>query len=292
MKIPSNKIKDIRRYMNGVLKDIYPDKEIDSFLEILLFSYANIDRNTFYSTPDKTVTESVLLKINNAIKSLKKGMPVQYIVGYTEFLDISLNVNPAVLIPRPETEELTLLALKHLSQFSHNEKPVVLDAGTGSGAIALSIKKKWPQAEVFAFDNAFEALKMASDNAAKNKLCVHFFNTDFNDFYPPENMPPLDLIISNPPYVRLSEKAVMKSNVLNYEPHSALFVNDDDPLYFYKLLIQIANKHLKSNGFLCCEINEALGKEMHQLFAEEPYKDFAILKDIHDKDRFVKAVKN
>jgi len=290
MKIPSNKIKDIKRYMQSVLGDIYPDKEITVFAEILLEAYAGIKRSVFYAEPDKTVNESVLLKINTGIKQLKNFTPIQYIVGYTHFCGTKINVNPSVLIPRPETEELVSHVVNYLNTQDKSRVINILDAGTGSGAIAIAIKKECPYATIYAFDISDEALEKAKENAANHKLSLTFFKADMFDGAFFTELPLFDVIVSNPPYVRQSEKLRMQSNVLDYEPKLALFVNDENPLIYYEALAKLASKLLKPSGVLFCEINEALGKNTKQLFLSSGFENAKIIMDINEKDRFVCAL--
>ncbi|MDD3877684.1 MAG: peptide chain release factor N(5)-glutamine methyltransferase [Bacteroidales bacterium] len=289
MKIPSNKVKDIKLYMYAVLEHLYSSEEISVFAEILLEKYADISRANLYLYPNKTVSESVLLKINNGIKSLKKQKPIQYIIGETVFMNLTIKVNPSVLIPRHETEELVMAVIKYLDSCPVGYCPSIIDAGTGSGAIALSIKKQIPKSEVFAFDNSEDALNTARLNALENGLAVDFFADDILNFNSLRKLTKFDVLISNPPYVRLSEKELMKENVVGYEPFSALFVSDDNPLIYYESLSIIGKQLLKQKGMFFCEINEAFGRETEAVLVRNGYKNVEIIKDISGKDRFVKG---
>ena len=236
--------------------------------------------------PDKTVSESVLLKLHFALKDLKNFRPVQHITGQTEFMELVLNVNEKVLIPRPETEELVGWVLETVSI---NEQHHILDIGTGSGCIALALAKNLPKAKITAIDIDQDALNIARKNALKNKFYVKYGTADLLNEQTWQDLETFDLIISNPPYVRESEKAWMGKNVMEYEPAHALFVDDRNPLIFYKSLLELSKNHLNAGGWLFCEINEALGKEVVQLFEYGGLTQLEIRKDIHGKDRMVRG---
>ncbi len=290
MRIPSNKISDIRRFMQRELEGLYDRHAIDILATVVLEVFAGMDKATIYSSGDKAVTESVLLKINNAIKRLKNEEPIEYITGYAEFYGLRFKVTPDVLIPRPETEEL----VKHVfNLFRYNPCTVnILDACTGSGCIAVTLKKVLPRAQMYAFDSSHKAIEIAALNAASNETVVSFFMDDLLNYTGSTPLPLLDALVCNPPYVKASEKDLMKRNVLDYEPHSALFVPDNNPLVFYKALAELGKNYLRKGALLVSEINESLGSETVQLFAGNGYKDVALIKDMNNKDRFVKAVKS
>ncbi len=289
MKIPSNKVKDIRRYMRANLAAVYEERSIDIFAGIILETYAGIRKDEMYLYPEKTVSESVLLKINTAIKLLKKEMPVEYITGIAYFFGLKFKVSKKVLIPRPETEELVQWVINNKGDAVKDIK--ILDAATGSGSIAIALKKNIPNAEVFAFDISKDALEIAILNAVENSTPVHFFVDDLINFTNYSQVPEIDILVCNPPYIRSSEKKLMQKNVLDYEPHQALFVEDDNPLLNYKGLAVLGQKLLKDKGILICEINEALGSETAKVFEGTGYNDVTVIKDINEKDRFVSCVK-
>lgn len=276
--------------MKMVLGDIYDDRSIANFAEIILETYAGFTKNEIYAQPEKTVSESVLLKINSAIKLLKTEMPIEYITGFVHFYGLKLKVNQNVLIPRPETEELVDLILKNEHQ--NNQDLKIMDAATGSGSIAIALKANLPVAEVFAFDIRNEALDIAKVNAAENNVNVQFFVDDLLNYSYKQTLPELDILVSNPPYVKDSEKALMHKNVLDFEPHIALFVEDENPLIFYSALAALGHKILKNKGLLYCEINEALGGETAKVFESYNYTDVRVIKDLNGKDRFVRCIKN
>jgi release factor glutamine methyltransferase len=236
---------------------------------------------------DTALDSSQSAFVEESVKRLKKYEPVQYITGETDFLDLKLKVTPATLIPRPETEELVMWVAEHLNSSGMH----VLDIGTGSGCIALGIKSRNPEVIAEAWDVSDEALKTAKENAETNNLDVKFEKVDILNFEPDEKYTGrYDVIVSNPPYVRESEKELMEKNVLDYEPHLALFVDDSDPLLFYRVIAVIAKKLLKKGGMIFFEINEAFGDETKKLLENYGYSSVEVKKDINGKDRMVKAV--
>lgn len=262
---------------------MYEEKEIHSIFKIILmdvFHYTNID---IHLRKHENLEESFVNKFREIIFTLKKGCPVQYIIGSTDFADMRFGLNPSTLIPRPETEELVY-------QIARSSPPTssILDIGTGSGCIAVSLAKLLPQAKVSAIDISREALLQATENAENNRANVLFMERDILNFeqYAWDTY---DIIVSNPPYVRESEKSRMHRKVLDFEPGQALFVPDEDPLLFYKQICLFGQQYLRPGGMLYFEINEALGKETSELLAECGYVDIAIGKDLFDKERFSQA---
>jgi len=236
--------------------------------------------------PGWRLSESEMLKLHWAVKDLKNNRPVQYILGKVHFLDLELKVSQEVLIPRPETEELVDWILTRET----GEQLTLLDAGTGSGCIALTVKKHRPNADVLAYDKSTSALEVAGENARINGLEVDFFEADMcNDTLPIEKQ--LDVIVSNPPYVMLSEQALMQANVLENEPHVALFVDDDTPLVFYEGILKQAAMYLKAGGRIYFEINEQLGEEMLNLLGQHGFIKTELKHDLRGKLRFVTGIK-
>ncbi len=225
--------------------------------------------------------------IQNAAKRVASGEPVQYIFGFTEFCGHKIRVSQGVLIPRPETEEMTLRIIKENPGF----KGSITDLGTGSGCIAVSLSLAFPDASVFAIDNSDKALEIAEENALSNRANVHLIKADILT-HPAELFSMSNIIVSNPPYVRESEKSLMQKNVLDYEPHEALFVPDDDPLLYYNRIAEIAAERLFDGGLIYLEINEALADENYKLFAGYQFSDIIIIEDIRGKKRILKAKKN
>ena len=232
--------------------------------------------------------ESVLVenqqKIDEIFNRLQDNEPIQYITQQANFFGYNFKVSPATLIPRPETEELVDWVLTEMKK-QPQKNWRVLDIGTGTGCIPITIKKEFPFAKVFAIDISVDALKIAQENAINLKADVTFIQ---QDILQTENLNAYDIIISNPPYVRNLEKAEINENVLQHEPHLALFVDDNDPLIFYRKITQLAHKSLNENGMLFFEINQYLGSEMQQMVSEY-FKSIELKKDFIQNDRMMKA---
>ena len=278
------KISDLKSIFKKTLSELYPSEEIQSFFNILSEKYLNLSRIEIALNRDRRLTETEAEKFQKAILRLQNHEPIQYIIGETEFYGLPFKVNTHTLIPRPETEELVEWIL---SEFPPSGARGILDIGTGSGCIAISLAKNLPNAKISALDISEEALKIAEANAKLNKVEVNFFQTDI---LAAETLPKqYDVIVSNPPYVRELEKKQMQQNVLKYEPHSALYVKDEDPLLFYRAISRLAKNHLNPGGKLFFEINEYLAYEMTELLKAEGFKNIEIKKDIYGKDRMLKC---
>ena len=265
---------------------MYGTGEVGVFLEMLFEAFLGWDKVRLLTSKETTVDQSDLLRFHWALEDLKKHRPIQHIIGHTDFCDCRIAVSPDVLIPRPETEELVTWLTDNftfqLSTFTF------LDLCTGSGCIAIALKKAFPQAEVTAVDVSEKALAMAKENAQNNGVEVRFvegnvLSTDFNF-----QLSTFNLIVSNPPYVRDSERSQMQRNVLDYDPALALFVPDDDPLRFYRAIAAIAKEHLTQDGLLVVEINEALAEETAALL-----RSYGFLPEVHTdfrgKPRWISA---
>ncbi len=289
MKVSSNKIGDIRSYYAQQLFKFYNERETETFIFMLLEDFAGIKKSEIIINPELTINESELLNIHFAVRDLKNYKPIQYILGKSEFYGLPMLVNSNVLIPRPETEELVdwVVGEKNKKQDSR-----VIDIGTGSGCIAIALKNKFPDMYVQAIDISLEALNLAEKNAKMNQTDIFFSNVNILKKDDWKNLGQYDIIISNPPYVRLAEKNRMKKNVLNYEPGRALFVDDKDPLVFYRAITEFAKSNLKRGGSLYCEINQYLGEETVKLFEETGFKDVQLRLDFKGNPRFIKAVEN
>ena len=287
MKISSNKLKDIIDFAYQELESLYEKNEIRSMIYSIIEHFTGYDLMKILTYKDELkVSESELLKINFAIKDLKKEKPLQQILGYCDFLDVRIEVNQHVLIPRVETEEIVQRVIKE-NKGRKNLK--IADICCGSGCIAIALKKAFPDANIYAYDISEEALKKSKENAEKNKEKINFFKE--NILKSKEKNQEFNIIVSNPPYVRESEKGLIKNNVLLYEPHLALFVSDEDPLIFYKKILDFSNRNLAKNGKIYMEINENLGKETELLFKNFNYQT-SIIKDIRGKDRLLFAKKD
>ncbi len=290
MRIPTNKVGDILNFFRNELTLKYEREEIDILAGYCFEEFNKITKKDLLLDPDKKVSESDLLKYNFAVKDLKRGRPIQYILGKAWFMGHEFEVNESVLIPRPETEELTELVIHELMM--HDETVSVIDIGTGSGCIPISIKKKKPRTHVYALDVSQEALLVATVNAQKLDADVKFMNVDFLDRTKWERMPLCSIIVSNPPYVKESESASIADRVKDHEPHAALFVPDEDALIFYKAIGEFAMMKLKPGGKVMVEINEALGIETCIVFQRAGLSDVQLKQDMQGKDRFVSARKN
>jgi len=287
MRIPSNKIKDVVAFFKQELHDLYDENEIKSFIYIVMEAYTGLNPVQLLINDDQLLNESVLLKIKFAINDLEIYKPVQYILGKTWFYGLELKLSPEVLIPRPETEELVKWVIddyKNLpAMFS------ILDIGTGSGCISISLKKYLPQSEITGIDISKNALSMAVTNAKLNNVEVKFLLLDIFDRDKWQNLPEIDIIVSNPPYVCNSEKEEMCANVLDYEPHLALFVSNEDPLVFYNAIADFALLKLKNKGCLYIEFNENMALQTKSLLEVKGFIHCEIRKDMQGKDRMLKA---
>lgn len=280
MRIASNRICDIERFAYSELQQAYSTDEIRNLLRIMFEEYLGWDLTTWLLSKQKTINQSDLLKINFAIKDLKRHRPIQYITGKADFCGMTLTVNENVLIPRPETEGIVELAKDKCRSPKR-----ILDLCTGSGCIAIALAKAFPQAEITAVDISAKALEVARQNAWNQAVNINLIQADIlNDNL--DNLPQSDLVVSNPPYVREQEKAEMQPNVLDYEPHIALFVPNNDPLLFYRRIAEIAVKHLVPNGLLIVEINENLGEETAGLLRAKGFET-SLHNDFNGKTRFV-----
>ena len=285
MHIPSNKVRDIERYCFLELAPLYPEGEIRQMIYMLFEAYLGWDKVQYLVHRGETINQSDLLKFHWAVEALKHQKPIQQVIGYTEFCDCHIEINEDVLIPRPETEEI----VHHLLQ-SKIHPTTILDICTGSGCIAIALAKNLPNAKVSAIDVSERALATAQRNITHNQVNINLHQLDVLDasFQHWNPTATYDLIISNPPYVKESERANMQLNVLNYEPDLALFVSDNDPLIFYRNIAQFAQAHLTPHGQLVFEINEALGHETCEMLQSLQFNT-TLKQDFRDKDRMVIA---
>lgn len=280
-------IKDIRFYLAKELDEIYQVQEISALSNIIIKTVTGVARLHQLQNSEQVVTSEQTEKIIEICNELKKGRPVQYILGETEFYDCIIKLNNATLIPRPETEELVHLIINENKGFQGE----IIDFGTGSGCIAIALAANIPRSIINGIDISEEALTIARDNAHLNKVNVRFITGDiFNFNY--TTIGRAGIIVSNPPYVRNSEKLLMSKNVLGFEPHLALFVDDSEPLVYYKAILNIAEKILIPGGRLYFEINEAMGSEMVKLLSSFEYSDIHLIADINSRDRIIKGTKH
>jgi release factor glutamine methyltransferase len=267
------------------LKHLYGTEEAKSIFNLSASTILKVPYNELITKKDSEITDQDSKIILALLDKLKTGAPVQHVLGETVFYGLPIKVNSSVLIPRPETEELVEWVIEKVK--SH--KKLLLDIGTGSGCIPIALKKNMPDLEVSAIDISSEAIKVAEQNAGINKTDIKFIEADILNYKSDEEY---DIIVSNPPYIRELEKADMHKNVLDFEPHNALFVSDENPLIFYKAIADFAITHLKPNGFLFFEINEYLWSETIDLLLERRFKNIELKKDMQGKDRMIMARTN
>lgn len=291
-------LKQYKTHFFDSLKNIQDEQEIESFFFILTEYLHNLKRVDLALNPNFELSDAEVEKWNIILADLQQEKPIQYITGEAWFYGLQFEVNENTLIPRPETEELVEWILN--SSITHHPSPItILDIGTGSGCIPISLKANLPQANVSAIDVSVKALEVAKRNATSNKVEINFIQTNILEVEDLSQLPspiidypsPYNIIVSNPPYVRNLEKQEIKKNVLDYEPHLALFVEDTDALLFYKKIAQLALKNLTTNGLLFFEINQYLGKETVELLESLGFKNIELKKDIYGNDRMVKSKK-
>ena len=290
------KLKDIQGIFHKELDAIYGKEEVFSFFFICLESFYNISRLQLATDPELSITKEEQEPIFDALERLKQQQPIQYIIGKARFYGELFKVDSNTLIPRSETEEMVDSIIKETVReigLGNLKAPIyILDIGTGSGCIAVTLAKQLPEAEVFALDVSKGALKVAQENAKLNEVKVNFIEADILDTKNIENQPKFDVIVSNPPYVRELEKKQMRANVLENEPHLALFVEDDNPLIFYKAITEFAEHNLKPEGVLYFEINEYLASETLALVDSYSFNEVEVRKDMFGKYRILKAIKS
>ena len=298
-----------KRYFTEVLATTFSQREAEQLMRILLEDLFGIDLKRQLLDPDLRIDEIQHYRLDEAVKRLLAGEPVQYVTGMARFCDLILKVSPAVLIPRPETEELVQ---KICASFPNNDvslpchssggrcegeesmgggsKPIrIWDIGTGSGCIAIALAKHFVNAEVIAFDVSEEALQIAKENAENNGVQITFIQDDVLNPHSDYFNQPVDLVVSNPPYVCDSERAAMEANVLDWEPEKALFVPDDDPLRFYRQILALAKTQLNPDGQVWFEINERMGEEMLSLCQEMGFSNAEVLEDFAGRLRFCRV---
>ncbi len=280
-------IRQIRLRIQEELRDLYPEAEISALTNLILKTiFKDLKLHQIHEGTIEITSENYTA-ISQIVFELKKGKPIQYIIGHTIFYNCTIEVNSATLIPRQETEELVDLIIRENPDF----RGTITDIGTGSGCIAIALAANLPGASVTATDISAEALETARRNALINRVNITFLEDDILEKADKQGIS-ADIIVSNPPYIRHSEKKYMHRNVLEYEPAGALFVDDSDPLKYYRAILTRAEKWLASQGKIYFEINEALGCEMSELMNLSGYSEIIVMKDLNGKDRIVKGRKN
>ena len=282
----SNRVADIAALFHKELDGLYGRGEAGTQFEMLCEEFLGWDRVRLMTSREQTVDQSDLLRFHWALEDLKRHRPIQHIIGHTAFCGCRIGVNPDVLIPRPETEEMVRWCI---AQFADVDAPAAaLDLCTGSGCIAIALKRAWPQTRVEAVDVSAAALATAQRNAEANGTEVRFLQANLLDMALPFRAASFRLVVSNPPYVMEGERALMHRNVLDYEPPQALFVPDDDPLRFYRAVADTARRCLAADGLLVVEINEALAGETCSLLHGYGFRS-AVHDDFRGKPRYVSA---
>lgn len=280
------KLSSLRKAFFDSLSGWYPEEEIGSFFYLLLEEYLQLSRMDFALNPEKETPSEYFGKFEEAIIRLRNHEPIQYVIGHEMFFDLKFFVSPATLIPRPETEDLVRLVLNEAKEIK-KDRISILDIGTGTGCIAISIAKNLKNAEVDAMDVSESALEIAEKNAKYNEVKINFIEDDVLSV--DELFKKYDFIISNPPYVRESEKERMEKNVLLHEPETALFVKDEDPLVFYRKITSLAKLYLLQQGKLFFEINEYLGEELVEMIESFGFSKVKLIEDLYGKNRFIEA---
>ncbi|KFF02387.1 peptide chain release factor N(5)-glutamine methyltransferase [Flavobacterium reichenbachii] len=279
------KIKQYRTQFIQELAPFYDAYEAESFFYLILEDKFRLRQIDLALNHELTFTDKDFVLLDSILEQLKKEIPIQYLLGKTSFYGLDFEVNENVLIPRPETEELVEWIINDNAALDKTKKLKILDIGTGSGCIAVSLAKNLPNSDVYAIDVSKKALETAKRNAINNKVEITFMFKNILDLEILKY--DYDIIVSNPPYVRELEKEEIKKNVLDYEPHLALFVKDNDALIFYKKIAGLAKKNLLPNGQLYFEINQYLGKEMTNLLEEMNFENIDLRKDIYDNYRMI-----
>lgn len=292
MRIASNKLSELYTFYKNELSSIYDEGELHAIFELVCEKYLGFTKTDVRLKFDEKINQSNLINIYNTGVELRKGTPVQYILGEADFYGLKFNVNADTLIPRPETEELVDLIIRQLKT-QNTSLITILDIGTGSGCIPVTLKKHLPHAQVTGIDVSDKALVVAKSNAVKNDVGVDFVKQDILTTSEIENLKsPFSIIISNPPYVLRSEAEQMDARVLEHEPHLALFVEDHDPILFYKRIIDLCETHLKSNGYLYFELNPLYAEAVKNYATTGNLFTFTeLINDMSGKQRFLKAQK-
>ncbi len=287
-------LREIKNIFHLELDELYSQGEVDSFFYLLIEHHLNLERFVLVIHPDIVISKEEEQPLFEALAQLKLNRPIQYIIGKTTFMDLEFKVDENVLIPRPETEELVRWILKDCQVVPFDQAqdklaraPKILDIGTGSGCIAITLAKYLPHSEIHALEVTKKASEVAIRNACFHQAEIAFIFADIFKWDATESE--YDIIVSNPPYVRETEKEDMSKNVIDYEPGTALFVPDEDPLLFYRRIVEVAKENLKVGGELFLEINQYLAAETMELLEANNFKDIELRKDLFGNDRMLKG---
>ncbi len=277
-------MKEITRQIRESLCNYYNESEVVALTRILATELLDFKESLYFLKEPVTLSNEQQTTLQNAIEELQKFTPIQYILGYEYFCGLRFKVDSSVLIPRPETQELVTWIT---DKATGTER--MLDIGTGSGCIAISLAHRMPKSSITAWDISNNAISLAQENNSANNTNVLFAQKDILSYIPGDEQ--FDIIVSNPPYIKEIEKRTMEKNVLDYEPHIALFVPNEDPLLFYRVIAQKAQKMLTGNGALYFEINRAHGNDIIDMLRNMGYQHIELRKDFADNDRMIKAIK-
>lgn len=278
-------MQDVKNFLKNELKTHFSPEEISSLTRLILEKEFSIPLADILTCKFNHLSDAAVKKLSEIIDKLKNAEPIQYILGETDFFGLPFYLDSSVLIPRPETEELVQWVITS----TNNASAKILDIGTGSGCIAVTLAKKLPHAEVHAWDISPDALEVARKNAERNGVHLFFLEKDILQESVSDKM--FDIIVSNPPYVTESEKSDMEDNVLRFEPHLALFVTDENALVFYEKIADFARIYLNKGGALFFEINREKGEQIEMLLQQRGFKNIERVKDISGNERMIKAVK-
>ena len=278
-------LKEIKDIYHKELDESYAKEEVESMFYLMIEHFLGLERFILAIDPGIVITKDEEQYMFEGLSKLKNEQPIQYVLGETTFMDLKIMVNESVLIPRPETEELVNWVLEDIENLDDNLK--IIDIGTGSGCIAISLSKLKPNLKVTAMDISNSAIEVAEKNALKNNVDIEFIQADILKI--PSLKENYDIIVSNPPYVREMEKDKMHNNVLKNEPYLALYVPNEDPLLFYRPLAKLAKNSLTPKGVLYMEINQYLGEEVKEVLEESGFAEIELRKDIFGNDRMIKA---
>ena len=278
-------LKEIRKIYQAELSSIYPAEEIDSFFYLAIEHYLNLERFILALQPEIILTKEEEEPLFHCLARLRQNEPIQYVLGEAFFHGLRIKVDRSVLIPRPETEELIHWILQDYQNDEVERK--ILDIGTGSGCIAIALASELQNDLLYAIDVSPAAIALAKQNAIYHNVQVEFIESDITKLKSLGTK--LDVIVSNPPYVRKSEKSEMKANVTEFEPHIALFAHDDDPLFYYRYILKFARKNLIDTGRIYLEINQFLARDLYRLLEEENFSEIELRKDMYGNDRMLRA---
>lgn len=294
---------EARLWLKEKIKNLFSAEELPEIMFLTFHFITGLSKTQQLVFPEKELSEQQFQMLLLSAQKLETGMPIQYVLAEADFFGLKFEVNPSVLIPRPETEELVSWVLEEKKVWSDVERSKepgsienqhiikILDIGTGSGCIPISIKKNWPEATVSGLDISAEALQTAQKNALRNQVELTFFQQDILNFHPVKEASKYTIMVSNPPYILPSERQQMQSNVLDFEPAQALFVPENDPLLFYRAIANFAAVNLGHNGLLFFEINEKFGLEIVELLKQKDFVEVELRQDFRGKDRMVRGVK-